>query len=515
MNRLIIDISENNLRAVLSCDGLLEYCRIFDFAPKSDSSEPGSAKKQQAGIYGSKAEDNPYLIYYDLHEKRNPWEQALKDVIRKIRADIKSSIDETHLIIPSGEVVIDTHQLPKMSKQDAEKVIGRKISAEFKEGFPPFSIIPSGSDQKTQTWYSLYIPSAVLLDYRKVFSACRLRLSSISTQINAVLDAFRSIRESIFNSHAIFEVRRGFIEAYYISADGMLHFQRLPYNTEEHTHGENAEEQEKAQKLRLFRIIDSIFRINSQYQSLHPQIPIQMAWICGTESGLDAIAAALREAMGLEVNIAPPAPTGIPEESGYVPLFGFADSLHNGTAISYTVADFLKRFPLRKTSALILNVLLTVAAVITVIVTEREYKSLDRRVKQLQLTRNTLSLTGKDSATVSQAGNVALLKKLTERQIVFYDLFRELANDLPDDLAVESLEFSIKDGKGMLDVSTVTHLDKNPGESAPLSRLMAMLDRSKTMKNHREPAISTISRDNRRYIKINFTSEVIPLDKTR
>lgn len=515
MNRLIIDISENNLRAVLSCDGLLEYCRIFDFAPKSITPEAVTDKTQPGGIYRNKAEDNPYLIYYDLQEKRNPWEQALKEVIGKIRSDINRSIDETHLIIPSAEVIVDTHQLPRMSRQDAEKVIGRKIITESKEAFPPFSIIPSASDQKTQIWYSLYIPTSVILDYRKAFSACRLRLSSISTQINSVIDAFRSIREAIFNSHAIFEVRRGFIEAYYISAEGMLHFQRIPYNTEEHVYSEGTEEHEKAQKLKLFRIIDTIFRINSQYQSIHPQIPIQMAWICGNENNLEAIAAALRETMGLEVNIAPPVSTGVPEESGYVPLFGFADSLHNGTAVTYSAADLLKRFPIRKISGLLVCILFTLAALITIGVTEREYRSLRKRVKAIQPAGNSVNSPGKRSVSAAHAKDLALLKRLTERQIVFYDLFRELANDLPEDLSIENLEFRLKDDKGVLDITTISPLDKNPGENTPLSRLMAMLDRSKTMKSHQEPAVSIISIDSRRHMKINFTSEVIPLDKTR
>ena len=213
MNALIIDIRDTCLRAALSNDGVLEYCRTFDFEPLTPLTETGADTGEEPTRKHPLAEDNPYLIYFDTEEK-NPWDLALKQIIGQIRSDIKNSIDSTHLIIPSDEVTIATHQLPKMSRQDAQKLIGRKITAETKEEFPPFTIIPAASDQKTQTWCSLYVPTATLRDYHKAFSACRMRLSSITTPVNAMIDAFRSVREAIFNAHAIFEIQRGFIEAW-------------------------------------------------------------------------------------------------------------------------------------------------------------------------------------------------------------------------------------------------------------------------------------------------------------
>lgn len=514
MNLLIIDIRDTCLRAVLSNDGTLVYGRTFDFmplAPLADAdAEPGEVP---AGKQTPDA-DNPYLIYYNSGEK-HPWDLALKQIIKQIRSDVQSRIDSTHLIIPSDEVIIATHQLPKMSRPDAQKLIGRKISAETKEEFPPFSIIHGASDQKTQTWCSLYIPTATLREYRKAFSSCRMRLSSITTPVNAMMDAFRSVRDSIFNAHVIFEIQRGFIEAFYISADGILHFQRLSYAPSAANRENNAEETEKVHKLKIFKIINTIFSINSNYQADHPATPVQMAWVCGVESGLDDIASALKEAMGIEVAIAPPMPTGLAEESGYVPLAGFAATLQSNTATTYAAADLFQRFPLRRTSGGIIFAVTACAALLTITLKEREYRTLRKQVQQVQQSPAQKPGNNKAPASAAYVKNLDALKKLTSRQFVFYNLFRELATDLPDGVYLENLEFHLKDDKGFIDITALARLDDKIAESMLLTKLMTMFDRSPTLKNHREPAITVFARDKERFIKITVTSEVNPLDTTK
>jgi hypothetical protein len=511
MNALIIDIRETSLRAVLSNDGVLEYCRSFDFQPTAALAQPDATAAHEPVIKHVPAADNPYLIYYDT-EVKNPWDLALKQIIKQIRTDINSSIDSTHLIIPSDEVIIETHQLPKMPRPDVIKLIGRKITAETKEDFPPFSIILNTSDQKTDTWNSLYIPTANLRDYRKAFSSCGIRLSSITTPVNAMIDAFRSVREAIFNAYVIFEIQRGFIEAFYISSEGLLYFQRLPYASSAATQEQSTVEAEKAQKQKIFKIINTIFSVNSSYQAVHPSIPVQMAWVCGLESGLDDIATALKEAMGIEVGIAPAMPTGLPEESGYVPLAGFASALLNGTATAYAAADFFKRFPLRKTSGAIIYILTTAVALLAFTLTERDYRKTLTQVKQAQQVTDSKQNKAKAAASAEYAKNLDAVNKLTARQFVFYDLFRELANDLPDGVFLENLEFNLKNNKGILNITAMSRIGEKNSESILLSKFIGMLDQSPTLTDYREPSISVVGKDKERFLKIIVSSEVNPLD---
>lgn len=513
MNTLIIDIRENCLRAVLSSDGVLEYCKSFDFQL---STQPGgdALPVEESAVKRAPAVDNPYLIYYDTEEK-NSWNIVLKQIIKQIRSDITLSVDSVHLILPSDEVTVETHQLPKMPHPDALKLIGRKISAETKEEYPPFTIIRGTSDQKTQTWCSLYIPTVTLKDYHKLFSSCRMRITSITTPINAMLDAFRSVREAIFNAHAVFEIQRGFIEAFYISAEGILHFQRLPYAASAVTTDMSTEDAEKAQKQKTFKIINTIFSINSSYQAGNPSTPVQMAWVCGLESGLDEIASALKEAMGIEVGIAPAMPTGHSDESGYVPLAGFAAAIQSNTATVYSQADFFRRFPLRKTSGIIIYAVTTCAALLAVTLTEREYRKLQKEVQQYEQPLDPKTGKGVPAATASYTKSLDALNKLTSRQLVFYNLFRELATALPDGVFLENLEYHLKDDKGLIDITALARLDDKIAESMLLTRFMGMVDHSPTLKNHKEPGITVFKRDKQQFLKITVTSEVNPLDTTK
>jgi hypothetical protein len=514
MNALIIDIRDTCLRAVLSNNGVLEYCRSFDFTPLHSSALTASDNTTEAVRIRAKAAENPYLLYYDTTEK-NPWDLALKEIIKQIRSDINTSFDSVHLIIPSEEVIVENHQLPKMAKQDAQKLIGRRISAETKEEFPPFTILPTASDQKTQSWYSLYIPTTTLKDYKKAFSSCRVRLTSITTPINAMIDGFHSVREAIFNAHAIFEIQLGSIEAFYITADGILHFERLPFAPSATFQSTDSEEAEKVQKQKIFKIINTIFSVNSHYQSLHPATPVQMAWVCGLEKGLEDIATALKEAMGIEVGIAPALPTGLADESGYVPLAGYAAALHNNSATTYEAADFFRRFPLRKTSGTIIYTIAAFVTLLAVTLTENEYRNLLKQVKQVQQPTDQKLGTGKSSVSTTYTKNLEALKKVSARQFVFYPLFRELASDVPDGVFLENLEFHLKDDKGQVSITALARLDDKIADNMLLTKFMAMLDRSPTLKNHREPAITVYSRDKERFLKITITCEVNSIDTSK
>ncbi|MBI5483374.1 MAG: PilN domain-containing protein, partial [Deltaproteobacteria bacterium] len=268
----------------------------------------------------------------------------------------------------------------------------------------------------------------------------------------------------------------------------------------------------KLLKTRLFKILNTIFRINSNYQASNPHIPVQMGWVCGIAGGLDEVASALKEAMGVEVAIAPAMPTGLTGESEYVPLAGFAAALQSGTATSYSAADIFRRFPLRKKYGLIIYAITSLAALLAISLSEREYRKLFFEVQRTQLAVNPKQKQAKAAASAAYTKNLETLKNLTSRQFVFYDLFRELANDLPDGVFLENLEFHLKEDKGLLDITAITRLSDKTGEGILLNKLMGMIDHSPILKNHREPSISVVSKEKERYMKITVTSEVSPLD---
>lgn len=510
MNILIIDISSSCIRAVLSNDGVFEYSKTFDFEAIFRNSQADETDQESIKKF-TPATENPYLLYSEL-DNANEWNYRLNSIISEIRSDLNNNIDETHLIIPSNEVIIETHQLPKMARQNVEKLISRKISAESKEEYPPYAIIPSASDSKTDSWYSFYVPTTTLNDYRKAFSFCKMRLTSITTSINAMLDAFSSVREAIFNAHAIFEIQHNYIEAYYISSSGLLYFERLPFAATTVIEDPSVEEEEKRLRQKIFKTINTIFSLNFHYQTTHPTIPVQLAWICGVESELDEIATSLKESIGFEVAIAPAIPTGLDNESSYVSLSGFAAALQRGTATSYNAASFYRRFPLRKTYGISIYALTAITSMIAIFLTEREYNDLKRQVPQA------IKSDSKNSQKRPEPiykKNLETMQKLTSQQFVFYDLFRNLANDLPTPLFLENVEYKFKDEKGNINITATAQLGTKVDSTDIPSKLMSMLDNSSTLKNHVEPVISTSTIGKDKFIKFVIKSEVKPFDKTK
>lgn len=515
MTKLILSISDNYLRVLLNRDGNFEYCRTFDIQPlkMSQASSDETEKSVEVEDTAVSAFNSPYLIFYDQKdENQNPWGQVLKKIVKQIKSEINQHVDSIHLIMPSFEVEIDSHQLPKMSNADVEKIVARKITAETKDEFPPVKLLPSESDPKIQNWFSLYIPTTTINDYRKIFASAGIKLSTITTHIHAMIDAFRSVKEAIFNAHAIFEIQRGVVEAYYISNDGLLHFQKMTYTSNDASEDATEEDKEKSQKHKIFKIINTVFGINSYYHIDHPNIPVQMVWVCGLESGLEDIAAALKDAMGVEAGIAPAIPTGNENETGYVPLIGYASALQDGVATNYTTPSFWQRFPLRKTYGVAIYSLTAFASLIAVMKTEQEYKKIRRELPfemQQQKGKKMVAAPIKDDA--SYLKNLDAIKKKTANQFVFYDLFRELANNLPESVHIDSLEYSFKDDKGVVSITAFCKL--SPKGDNSLQLFMNMLDASPNLKSHQEPTVSTVKKGDENFLKVVITAEVKPFDK--
>lgn len=484
MNALFIDIHETVVRALIMQDDAPVYTQRFRLAGFAGRSEQDSTL--------------PGL--------------ELPEILQSIRRECGCAIDTAHLILPPEQAVVSRQSTPRLPLIDAEKIIRRKLVAETKEEFPPFSIVAGAADQKSQNWTVVYVPTATIRSYRRLFSSNKLKLKSITTPVNAMLDAFRGVREAIFNSHAIFEIIGNSIEAYYITADGILHSERMPcFEADSQTDGISAETLEKSLKQRLFKIIDTIFRINSHYQTENPHIPVQLAWICGDTSGLDQIAEALKEAMSIDVAIAPAMPSAIDNASVYVPLIGLAESVLNGSTITYAEVDFFHRFPLQKTYGIAVYAIATIAALLVFVTTEREYRSLRHQVAPLaqQSAKN-------KPATSSPAYLNALttMQKLTAQQFAFYSLFRELANQLPVGVRLEKIDYNFKNDTGVITTTALVPLGSQVAATELPGQLMAMFDRSPSLRNHREPAISTVVKDAEMFLKITFSSEVKPFDTT-
>jgi hypothetical protein len=145
------------------------------------------------------------------------------------------------------------------------------------------------------------------------------------------------------------------------------------------------------------------------------------------------------------------------------------------------------------------------------VLTESDYRTLRKEVEPTPVAG-----TKNKGAKVSPnyLKNLENLKKLTAQQFVFYNLFRELANELPDGVLLENIEYRFKDDKGTLIIATLAPLGNKVAATEYPGKVMAMFDRSSSLKNHREPTITTVTKEKEMFLKMLFTSEVKSFDTT-
>jgi len=492
MADLFLDIRDRHIRAIASENGVVRFQKAYPLKPVEANARNGQDQqsKGQSSLLGGE----------------------LVDVLSRIRSDAGISLDHAHMILPSADIQFSTHVLPRMPQQDALKLLTRKAAAEPGDESPQINLAPMALEQNNQTWRAEYVTTDILKAYQKEFSTARFKLKSVTTALDAILHAVSSIRESIFNAHAIFEVNTHSIEAYYISATCLLFHETLEINeTVEYNNGLDAE---RKQKRRMFTILDLLYRVNSQYLSSNPMNPLQKVWLCGTEESIPELVTALQDAMDVETSMMPAGQTDDQVTEGqFTTLHGLQKAYYDGVLVNFMTPDLLRRFPLRKKSGMLVYIATALLATVLVMTTEYRHSRLKKRAddEKKALAAQKLSQT----TSVTFAKNLDLLRRLAGSQIEFYPIFRELAMSLPDGIQLDSFSYSSKDNRDTIDISTTFIQTGDLGTQKTLTRLMEMMNRSPYLNHYREPSVISSTRELKKTMTVKFSCEVHPFDTAK
>ena len=483
---LFLDIRDRLVRAIVSDNGAVLFQQTYPQSPSK--AMPAGDRKEHT------FERLPH----------NPGE--LSELIATIRSEANVNLEHAHVILPSAVIHKDAHRLPRMSQQDALTLLTRKLSEKFGEETPQISIIPMGIEQNHQEWLVEYVPSVAIRELKSELSRARIKLKSATSALDATLHAITRIRESIFNAHAIFEINPSGIEAYFVSSTSLLLHETLSLHSDDELHPQMDES--RAQKRRIFTILDMLHRINSQFQSAHPMTPLQKVWLCGTEPNIEELSTTLQDAMDIETVL-----LTNDGNNAFVALHGFMDAYNKGRLTSMIHPDLLRRFPLRKKTGLLVYVLTALLTIIVVITTEyRHHKLTD---KATAARKNLAAQKASQAASASFAKNLDLLRKLSGSQIVFYPIFRELAMNLPEGVYLESFVFTNKDTIDTVEMTASFLQTTDLGTRKTLTRLMDSLKQSQYLKIHREPSVTSVTKNSTKTMVMKFTCEVRPVDTAK
>jgi len=485
MADLFLDIRDRHIRAIVSDNGAIRFQRAYHVP---------------AGGGASKALDGR------LTNKLNLGTGELAEILATIRNDAGVGLDQAHVILPSSDIIRDTHRLPRMSQQDAITLLSRKVAEKTGDESPQIGAIPMVIEQNHQEWLVENVSTATLRDYKSEFAGTHIKFKTATSALDATLHAIAHIRESIFNAHAVFEINATSIEAYYVSSTSLLLHETLSLGVDDETNPAPADD--RAHKRHVFAILDILYRINSQFQAAHPMTPLQKIWLCGTESNMADLSTTLQDAMDVETVL-----LSNNDDNDFVALQGFLKAYQSGHITNFIHPDLLRRFPLRKKTGMLVYILSGLLTAFFIVTAEYRHIKLTKQVTAEK--KNLAAQKASQSASASFAKNLDYLRKLSGSQVEFYPIFRELAMNLPDGVYLDSFSFSSKEATDTIDITASFLQTSDLGTKKTLTRLMDVMKRSPFLKHYREPSITSVTKASQKTMVVKFTCEVRPLDTAK
>jgi cell division protein FtsL len=493
MAELFLDIRDRHIRAIASENELILFQKSYPLS--STTKEDGYDRQNQPSDGAS-----------DLLAGE------LADTLSLIRTDSGIHLSHAHLILPTADVKFSTHVLQRMPQQDALKLLSRKTATGPEEESPQINLCPMSFEQNNQTWLVECIATEKLKEYKKELSNSNLKLKTVVTALDATLHAVASIRDSIFNAHAVFEINTHTIEAYYLSSSCLLFHETLEIS--ESSDSNNESDPERKQKRRMFAILDLLYRVNTQYTNSNPINPLQKVWLCGTNASVPELVEVLQDAMDVEISLLPAGKADNEEsEHQYTVLKGLLKAHYEGELFNYLHPDMLRRFPLRKKSGMLIYIATILLAVSIIIMTEYRHNKLHRQAVAEK--KNLAAQKSSQSASITFAKNLDLLRKLSGSQVLFYPIFRELAMTLPEGVFLDSFNYSLKNNLDSIEMSATFIQSSDLGTQKTLTKLTEILDRSPYLLHHLEPSVSSGTKGHNKTMTVKFSCEVNPLDTAK
>ncbi len=455
--------------------------------------------------------EGPSAPYTRLFETFSPEAGDLPRIMQQVSGDTGMQFDKAHLIVPSEEVTVAKYKIQNMPLPDAEKVIRRKITAEFRIDEPVFHLTPVDTDKRQRTYLVELVRPDTAQKYAKLLASAKLKVRTITSSFNANIRFFRGEQAEVPETSGIFDIDNEAIEVTVLSHADVIYTERIPltYPGEEKDHPAGASP-ERAHKMKLYRIMDAIYKVHLSYRELYPDNAIVRIWICGLRGGAEGVADALREAVDAEIISSDPASPG---DFSFSALFGLSEGVAAGAAV-----NFITRKSLRKLSERTIRILLASAACIALASMIFGYVSYENRYRS---ERAVLEKAQREHAARQKAGRQVSpylayrdqIGGLERTRVAYYEVLRAVANRLPDRIVLEKISFRQDQTKGILDLVFLAPHNPQAGRERILTGLSEMIEGIEVCRRHQEPVITVVARDKEKFLRTEFRCEAYTLEK--
>lgn len=426
--------------------------------------------------------------------------EDIQDLIAEILRDSNSKPETAHIIIPSSEVMIEHVTIQNMPIEDAEKVIRRKVISETGARSAMIHVTLLRSERGQQTYMVETIEKERIDKYIKPIISRKIRVKTITTAFHANLRAFVSIDK--IGTFGVLDIGAEYIEVTVISESLPVFFERIPLLKPDAGVNSTEIDESRLDKMRLFRIAEKFHNVYTKINNTFSDRPLSKVFLSGPLCINKEIRDILREIT--EIGLIQ---EGDGEEDAciYTSLRGLIDAVSDRSVVNFIIPrerpliillKKIKRFS-------ILFLILYITTLITA------YLFLYKRHKDLnvQFEKETGLLEQIKRQNSIDSERINLLKKSSGRDIPLYEILRYIANELPDGVFLEKVNYRSED-RIRIDFTFILKDTVNIGKEGLLTRLMRMLDNSPYLKRYREPIFSMITKDKEKILQVQVIVEI-------
>lgn len=454
-----------------------------------------------------------YTKIFDMFSLEN------KDEARKTLLQVSNEsgikLGAVHLIPPSGEIKIKTYKLQKMSIGDARMIVRRKIMVEEGIADPVFHLLPRYVGERHQEFVAAIISPEVLKRYVTLFAGFGINVITLSSSFHANLRAFEQSKSELPQTCAVFEVGRDSIEIMVVSPSQIVTYETVPVAPEEEDESPEKPDAERAQKKRLYAIIDALYKFMLSYRELYSDMPIEKVLLCGRSGNRKNMAEAIEEGIGIQSSLWNPFGGSVPDGAEFSALYGFAAGVSDGTAVNLISDEFRKRkryIPGRTVKAAVFFLYIAMLASI-VFIFETRYENAKEMLNVEMKEKQALDLLSERAGLPSDLRET--LRKGPERQTPLYEVFRYLGNNLPDGVSLSEVVFKQEGADETLSLKFEGKYDVAIGKKRYFTRLIASLNGSGRLSVIKEPSFSVSDNEKDPRIHFQILCKVIPYEKNK
>jgi Tfp pilus assembly PilM family ATPase len=415
------------------------------------------------------------------------------------------------VILPNDIVSNKLLQVPALGPEDTNIFIKRELSKELKGQKFACGIRKIASEKRPPSGgqYILadYVLAADALTYLDFLKSCGIKTTVMASGLEGNLHMLGRFRPETDGNEALLDIGTDMVEVAVFRNRELIDHEKIPMPQLRDEDVDSTLPSEQSEKIRSYRVIDSLYKFIMSYSKDHPEEKLSALWVCGIGSTLEGLANSITEGLGIPCRLINPFDKEIEDASVFTSLKGISELKDKDVCI-----NLIPEGVLTARKKLLTRVLLTASLVFYIGLLAGGFAVLNRSEKEMKLlfdkvkADEALRISKHKSEDIYYAGQDTFAK-LISGSPGLYNVFRDIANLTPSEVMLTDIHAKGSyDGTVLTLTAVIQYTDEN-FKNAVLSKYLTALDRSSGMRRTSNPEIlmpRTTSPQKEVLVKVNY-----------